>query len=145
MSRSRAAVGIGLGHQSYWFNMNPPNPNPLTPSQLAIILSEFRGRFGQDPISVHVGGSHAQGAATAASDIDVLIETVLSIPRFSQAWFQYLKAINPGKVPANVIGVGTGPGEALIGDDPRDIPKAGLLDPYFKQPGTIAPPTMKVC
>lgn len=117
---------------------------PLTAVQLALVLLEFRTRFGQDPISVHIGGSHTQGVATANSDIDVLVETSLSIPRFGPAWFEFLKAINPGKVPMSVTGVGTGPGEALIGNDPSDIPKAGLLDPYFKQPGAVAPPTVKV-
>ena len=118
--------------------------NPLTPAQIGLLLTEFQSRFGQDPKSIHVGGSHAQGSATAASDVDVLIETDLAIPRFSQPWFDYLKAINPGKVPPHVAGVGTGPGEALIGNDPGDIPKAGLLDPYFKKSGTIYPPTIKV-
>lgn len=119
-------------------------PNPLTASQLTLILFEFRSRFGQDPISVHIGGSCSQGVATASSDIDVLIETNLVIPRFGPQWFEYLKAINPGKVPVGVTGVGTGPGEALIGNDPDDIPKAGLLDPFFKPPGAINPPTTKV-
>ena len=85
-------------------------PNPLTPQQLALVLSEFRNRFGQDPISISLGGSYSQGAATPSSDLDLLIETNLSIPRFSQPWFDFLKAINPGKVPANLTGVGTGPG-----------------------------------
>lgn len=126
---------------------NPASPsgsNPLTPQQLALILREFRTRFGQDPISVHVGGSCSEGAATASSDIDVLIETNLPIPRFSQPWFDFLKAINPGTVPPNITGIGIGPGEALIGADPSDIPKAGLLDPFFKLPGAITPPTIKV-
>ncbi|MBY0228177.1 MAG: nucleotidyltransferase domain-containing protein [Gemmataceae bacterium] len=118
--------------------------NPLTPPRLALILSEFKSRFGQDPLSVHIGGSHADGSATAASDIDVLIETTQPIPRFSQPWFDFLKAINPGVVPAGIIGVGRGAGFALVGNDPGDIPKAGLLDPFFKQPGTFAPPTLKV-
>jgi hypothetical protein len=73
------------------------------------------------------------------------IETQLSIPRFGQPWFEFLQAINPGKVPPHVTGVGVGRDQALIGNDPGDIPKAGLLDPYFKQPGTITPPTIKVC
>lgn len=126
--------------------MSTPNPapSPLTAQQLALILAEYANRFGHDPISIHVGGSFAQGTATVSSDIDVIIETSLPISRFSQPWFEYLKAINPGKVPPGVTGVGTGPGEALIGDDPRDIPKSGLLDPFFKQPGSITPPTIKV-
>jgi hypothetical protein len=119
-------------------------PNPLTPEQTALIVSEFRKRFHQDLRGIHVGGSHATGAAGPSSDIDVLIETDVTVPRFSTDWFDFLKAINPGRVPPGVTGVGTGPGEALIGNDPGDIPKVGLLDPYFKQPGTITPPTIKV-
>ena len=119
-------------------------PHPLTASQLALILSEFKSRFGRDPISVHIGGSYSQGVATTSSDIDVLIETNLVIPRFGPQWFEYLKAINPGRVPPGITGVGMGPGEALIGSDPSDIPKSGLLDPFFKSPGAITPPTVKV-
>jgi hypothetical protein len=118
--------------------------NPLSPQQLDFVLAEFRKQFGQDPLSIHVGGSHSRGVATAASDIDVLIETNLLIPRFGSQWFDFLKAINPGIVPSNITGVGTGIGQALIGNDPSDIPKAGLLDPFFKQPGTIVPPSIKV-
>ena len=117
--------------------------NPLTQEQITLIRTEFRNRFGQNPTSLHVGGSHAEGTATPTSDIDVLIETDLDITRFSQEWFEFLKAINPGKVPAHVTAVGTGPGEALIGTDPGDIPKAGLLDPFFKKPGTIYPPAIE--
>jgi hypothetical protein len=129
-------------------SVNPSSPqpsSPLTPKQLALVLMEFRNRFGIDPISIQIGGSYSQGTATAGSDVDLLIETNLSIPRFSMEWFDFLKSINPGVVPANIIGVGTGIGEALIGNDPNDIPKSGLLDPFFKQPGTITAPTIKVC
>jgi hypothetical protein len=119
-------------------------PHPLTQEQIHRIRTEFRNRFGQVPGSLHVGGSHAEGSTTPTSDIDVLIETELDIPRFSQEWFDFLKAINPGTVPPQVTGVGTGPGEALIGTGAGDIPKAGLLDPFFKKPGTIYPPSIEV-
>jgi hypothetical protein len=72
-----------------------------------------------------------------------LIETDLDIQRFSQEWFDYLKAINPGKVPQNITGHGVGPGQAMIGTAPGDIPKPGLLDPFFKKPGTIRPPSIE--
>ena len=151
LSHGRWSPGDLVGEQELLAdNMSQGNPasgspsNPLTPQQLILVLTEFRNRFGQDPMSVHVGGSYPEGAATTSSDIDVLIETNMAIPRFGQQWFDYLKAINPGAVPPNVTGVGTGVGEALIGNDPGDIPKAGLLDPFFKRPGTITPPTIKV-
>ncbi len=121
-----------------------PPSHPLTPEQIARIRAEFRRQFGQDVGSLHVGGSHADGTATPASDIDVLIETGLHIPRFSQAWFDFLRAINPGRMPSHVTGVGTGPGQAVIGTDPGDISKPGLLDPFFKKPGTIHPPSLEV-
>jgi hypothetical protein len=124
---------------------NPASPGPpLTAQQISLIVTEFRNKFGKDPKSIHVGGSVADGTATPASDIDVLIETDVAISRFSQPRFDFLKAINPGKVPPTVTGVGTGPGEALIGTGPADIPKAGLLDPFFKATGTIVLPTTKV-
>jgi hypothetical protein len=118
--------------------------NPLTQEQIALIETAFQNQFGQTPQSIHVGGSYAEGTATAASDIDVLLETELNLPRFSPAWFDFLKAINPGIVPLHVTGVGPGPGQALIGSGPGDIPKAGLLDPFFKAPGTLRPPTIQV-
>jgi hypothetical protein len=120
------------------------HPHPLTPAQIALILSEFRRQFGEDPKSVHVGGSYSEQKSGPTSDMDVLIETDLVIPRFSQPWFDYLRAIEPGMIPPSVTGVGAGPGQAFINNDPGDIPKAGLLDPFFKLSGTIYAPTIKV-
>jgi hypothetical protein len=108
-------------------------------------VDKFKQRFGKEPDGIHVVGSHADGTATTESDIDLVIETNLPLSKFQGPGFEFFKDINPGKVPPGISGIGTGPGEALIGGTgPGSIPKAGLIDPFFRLPGNVRPPSIKV-
>lgn len=114
----------------------------LTDPILDTIANEFLRIFGAPPKGIHLVGSQAEGAATANSDIDIFLETDLplgALTKFTSEGFEFLKAINPGKVPDDVTGIGPGPTEAMIGGR---IPKAGLLDPFF---GTAPhPPSVRL-
>ncbi len=97
------------------------------------IVQQFKGNFGVPPKRVSLVGSFAEGAGKiGASDIDIFIHTSLrGIDKSSGAGFQYFKAVNPGKVPPGVAGIGPLKGQAWIGSMPGEIPKAGLIDPFF--------------
>jgi predicted nucleotidyltransferase len=73
--------------------------SPLTPEQVDGIVAKFKQRFGQEPDGIHLVGSHAEGRATIASDIDIVIETNLPLTKFHGPGFDFFKDINPGKVP----------------------------------------------
>ena len=103
----------------------------LTEPELDRIEEEFERVFGEKPKAVHLIGSQAAGTLTADSDIDIYLETDLPLgplTKFTRAGFEFFRAINPGKVPDDVTGIGPGPTEALIGGR---IPKSGLIDPFF--------------
>lgn len=103
----------------------------LTEQQLDTIESEFERVFGERPFAIHLIGSQASGTADADSDIDIYLETDLSLgalTKFTPDGFEFFKAINPGVVPDDVTGIGAGPTEAFIGER---IPKAGTIDPFF--------------
>src|SRR5438094_282317 len=119
--------------------------SPLSPEQVSQIIAKFKQRFGLEPDGIHVVESHAEGKATTGSDIDIVIETSLPLTKFHGPGFEFFKDINPGKVPPGVIGIGPGPSEAFIGGaGPSTIPKAGLLDPFFRPPVNIRPPSLQV-
>jgi hypothetical protein len=120
-------------------------PNgPLTQQQIDEIVRTFEDMFGKEPGGIYLVGSHAEGTETSQSDIDLVIETDIPLTKFTGPGFEFLRAINPGKVPAGVAGIGPGPGEAFIGTGPGDIPKPGLLDPFFRAPGNVYPPAVKL-
>jgi hypothetical protein len=118
--------------------------SPLSPQQIEDIARLFQQMFGKEPDAIYLVGSHAAGTATPQSDIDLVLETDLPLTKFTGPGFDFLKAINPGKVPAGITGIGPGPGQAFIGTAPNDIPKAGLLDPFFRTPGNVFPPVVKL-
>lgn len=110
----------------------------LDEQQLDTIETEFERVFGKKPDAISLIGSHADGTATAESDIDIYLETDLplnQLTKFTPEGFAFFKAINPGKVPDDVTGIGPGATEAFIGDR---IPKAGTIDPHFG-PGPYPP------
>jgi hypothetical protein len=116
--------------------------NPLAPGQAADIAKAFEARFGQPPESIHIIGSHAEGAAEVSSDIDIAIETKIpDLTKHEGEGFEFFKDVNPGRVPPGIQGIGSGPNQAYIG---TEIPKAGTIDPFFKPPGEITPPSIKV-
>jgi hypothetical protein len=121
-----------------------PGGCPLTPQQVDEIGLKFKQQFGKEPEGIFLVGSHAEGTATSASDIDIVIETDLSLTKFSGPGFDFFKAINPGKVSPGIAGIGTGPGRALIGPDPGDIPKPGLIDLFFRPAGNVWPPSLRL-
>jgi hypothetical protein len=121
-----------------------PTGQPLTAAEVDEIARRFRQRFGKEPEGIVLVGSHAEGTATPDSDVDLVIETDLPLSKFNGAGFEFFKEINPGKVPPAVIGIGIGPGEALIGLDPGEIPKPGLLDTFFLPPGNVRPPSVRL-
>jgi hypothetical protein len=118
--------------------------SPLTPQQVEDIAQTFNNKFGKEPQGIYLVGSYAEGTATQSSDIDIVIETDLPLSKFSGPGFEFLRAINPGKVPPGISGIGVGSGQALIGYDPGDIQKAGLLDPFFRSPGNVRPPSVRL-
>jgi hypothetical protein len=118
--------------------------HPLTTAQVDEIVRRFKQRFGKEPEGIVLVGSYAEGTATADSDVDLVIETDLPLSKFNGPGFEFFKEINPGKVPPGVTGIGTGPGEALIGLDPGEIPRPGLLDTFFRLPGNAWPPAMRL-
>jgi RHS repeat-associated protein len=119
-----------------------PLTNPLKPEQAEGIAKAFEQRFGQPPKGIRIIGSHAEGTADAASDIDIAIETeVPNLTKHTGEGFEFFKDINPGRVPPGVKGIGAGPDEAFIGDA---IPKPGTIDPFFRAPGEVKPPSIQV-
>jgi hypothetical protein len=119
-------------------------PCPLTSQQLDELVRKFKARFGKEPDAIHLVGSHAEGTATPASDIDLVIETDLPLTKFGGPGFEFFKEMNPGKVPPGVVGIGIGPGLTTIGTDPGEIPKLGLLDLFFRLPGNVRPPSVRL-
>jgi RHS repeat-associated protein len=113
-------------------------PGPLSREQLDHIAGTFKEHFGQEPDAIHLVGSHAEGAATPKSDIDLVLETEIpNLDKKSGPGFEFFKAINPGKVPDGVTGIGPNQGQAFIGSGPGQIPKAGTIDPFFKPASEI--------
>jgi hypothetical protein len=117
---------------------------PLTPEQVEEIAARFRGRFGKDPVSIYLVGSHADGTATGDSDIDLVLETDLDLSKFDGPGFEFFREINPGRVPVTATGIGVGPGQVLIGSGPGDVLKSGLVDVFFRVPGNVWPPAVKL-
>jgi hypothetical protein len=117
---------------------------PLTPQQVEDIAQAFKNKFGKEPQGIYLVGSHAEETAAPSSDIDIVIETDFLLSKFSGPGFEFLRAINPGKVPPGISGIGVGSGQALIGYNPGDIQKAGLIDPFFRRPGNVRPPSVKL-
>jgi RHS repeat-associated protein len=116
--------------------------NPLKPGQVESIADAFQKRFGQPPKNIKIIGSHAEGAAEASSDIDISIETeIQDLTKHTGEGFEFFKDVNPGRVPPDITGIGSKPGEGFIGDA---IPKPGTIDPFFKAPGETHPPSVQV-
>lgn len=114
---------------------------PIKPETVQMIVKTFQAKFGQPPEAIHLIGSYAENEAEATSDIDIVIEsTVANLTKHEGAGFEFFKAINPGKVADWITGIGPKLGQAFIGNEPGSIPKAGLLDPFFRDPGDVEPP-----
>jgi hypothetical protein len=102
----------------------------------AKIAAQFEKSFGVQPEALYLVGSRAERALgntaldVSASDIDLFFQTSLDLTKHEGAGFAFFKELNPGRVPAGVIGLGPGPGQLFIGGA-GGIPKAGLIDPFF--------------
>jgi RHS repeat-associated protein len=129
----------------------------MRPGRAADIAEAFEGRFGEAPEGMYVVGSRAERYTTGKwpddssplkSDIDLVIQSdVPNIDKWTPEGFEFLKEINPGKVPPGVTGIGTGPGKTFIGGEPGEIPKGGLVDPFIgpsSQYPTCQGPAIKV-
>jgi RHS repeat-associated protein len=109
---------------------------PALPVDPARVAAQFEKSFGQPPEAIYLVGSHAERVLGNAaidvskSDVDLFIQTDLTLSKHSGAGFEFFKVLNPGRVPAGVTGIGVGPGELLIGGE-GGILKAGLVDPFF--------------
>ncbi|MGY2488550.1 SpvB/TcaC N-terminal domain-containing protein [Cupriavidus sp. CP313] len=112
----------------------------MRPGRAADIADVFEARFGEPPEGMYVVGSRAEayttgkwpeGSGPGKSDIDLVIQSeVPDVTKWTPEGFEFLKDINPGRVPPGVTGIGVGPGKTFIGSDPGSIPKAGLVDPF---------------
>ena len=119
----------------------------MRPGRALDIADAFEARFGQRPEGLYVVGSRAEayttgkwpeGSGPNTSDIDLVIQSdVPDVTKWTPEGFQFLRDINPGKVPPGITAVGVGPNEALIGSGPGAIPKAGLVDPFVGPAGEL--------
>ncbi len=119
----------------------------MRPGRAASIAEQFETQFGEAPEGMYVVGSRAEayktgewpeGSGPAKSDIDLVIQSEIpDITKWTPEGFEFLKSINPGKVPPEVTGIGTGAGEAFIGTGPGNIPKGGLVDPFVGPPSQL--------
>ncbi|NGO54716.1 SpvB/TcaC N-terminal domain-containing protein [Allomesorhizobium camelthorni] len=148
-----AALGVAFGGFSRAVS-GPATPPPggfgwhnvfglrgMRPGRAADIAEKFEARFGDPPEGMYVVGSRAEahttgkwpeGSGPTKSDIDVVIQSeVPNVTKWTPEGFEFLKEINPGRVPPGVTGIGHGPGKTLIGSEPGNIPKAGLVDPFI--------------
>ncbi len=107
--------------------------SPLTEKQLDEIEEAFMRRFGKKPEEIWLVGSHSAGAAEATSDIDIFIVTDLNLTKHSGEGFEFFKEINPNHIPRDLTSLPRG----AIGGE---IPKAGLIDPFFGPKSDIGPP-----
>jgi hypothetical protein len=149
---SSAIAGLGISIPFIPESPIPPPPGASVPAQQVSegfnpqqIAEAFKEQFGQYPDAIYVVGSHAEGAATLASDIDIVIETTIpGLSKHACQGFEFFKTINPGKVPEGVQGIGPNPGQAFIGEAPGEIPKPGLVDPFFGTPDPSLGPSIRV-
>lgn len=127
---------LGLIRHSPYFRFTPGKDPVLFAQALA---SRFEMQFGEKPVGIYVVGSHAEGFAEATSDIDVYFEgsaklkaRLPGLVKYEGPGFQFFRALNPGRVPDGVVGLGLGPGQAMLSDGKGStIKKAGILDPFF--------------
>ncbi len=130
--RNLKALEIGL---------NPPE-----------IANRFEKRFGFRPKAILLVGTQAEGKAGPTSDIDIFLvlppEKLAQHPYFNQPaaaikeggkGFDFMKDLNPGKIPAGVKGIGPDmeKGQYYLGDP--ELPKAGVVDPFFGPASKIKP------
>jgi hypothetical protein len=81
-------------------------------------------------------GPWQEGSSPQTSDIDLVIQSdIPNVTKWTPEGFEFLKDINPGRVPPEVTGIGVGPGQGLIGSGPGNIPKGGLIDPFVGPSG----------
>ena len=155
-----ALIGGGLGGISR-VARGPATPPPggfgwhnvfgvpgMRPGRSADIAEMFEARFGEAPEGMYVVGSRAEaykagkwpeGSGPAKSDIDLVIQSdVPDVTKWILEGFEFLKEINPGRVPPEVTGIGVRPGKTFIGSEPGNIPKSGLVDPFIG-PKTVYP------
>jgi RHS repeat-associated protein len=116
----------------------------MRPGRAADVADAFESRFGQPPEGMYVVGSRAEayrgpwpeGSSPQTSDIDLVIQSdIPNVTKWTPEGFEFLKDINPGRVPPEVTGIGVGPGQGLIGSGPGNIPKGGLIDPFVGPSG----------
>jgi hypothetical protein len=154
-----ALVGGTLGGVSRIYS-GPATPPPggfgwhnvfgvpgMRPGQAANIADVFEARFGEAPEGMYVVGSRAEayttgrwpeGSGPGKSDIDLVIQSeVPDVTKWTPEGFEFLRDINPGRVPPQVTGIGTGTGQTFIGSEPGAIPKAGLVDPFVGPPAEL--------
>ena len=116
-----AALGAFFGAGSRVIS-GPPEPPPggfgwqnvfgvpaFRPSQASRVAQEFEARFGEAPEGMYVVGSRAEahltgkwpeGSSPQTSDIDLVIQSnVPGVDKWTREGFDFLKAINPGRVP----------------------------------------------
>jgi RHS repeat-associated protein len=145
-------MGYSGGLNWYNYPRNPltwSDPLGLIPGCPALdpqkVADEFEKQFGQRPQEIYLVGSYAEAitfgkwppdpfSGPGKSDIDIIIITsITGLDKSSGPGFQFFSAINPGKVPPGITGIGYGKNETIIGNKPGNIPKPDTIDPFFKQ------------
>lgn len=109
----------------------------LNPEALAW---EFESHFGQAPREIYLVGSFVHGYEPPHphSDVDLVFVVDARVygrhpelktsGKFQGIGFEFFRRINPGRVDPAITGIGVRPTEGALGGN---IPKAGMLDPFF--------------